>query len=270
MKESSKQRKGGQMKKSLIDTGGLKVLLFDLETAPNLAYVWEKYEQNVISFKKERYILSFAYMWLSDQKTIVKALPDYDLYKKKPQDDFCLVAELWRLFDEADVIVAHNGNSFDIRMSNAAFIRHGMKPPEPYKTVDTLLVARNKFRFNSNKLDDLGELLKIGRKVKTGGFDLWLGCLMGENKSWGLMKKYNKQDVELLKEVYLKLRPWMTNHPNMNLLHGTNRCPTCQSNKIHSRGFGYTKTTKYNRYQCQTCGGWFRGKAEPNEGNIIR
>lgn len=248
-----------------MNTGGNKILIFDIESAPNLAYVWEKYEQNVIAFKQERYLLSFAYMWASDEKIHIKALPDYNLYKKDPTSDFALVADLWKLFDEADIIVAHNGNSFDIRMCNAAFARHGMKPPEPYLTVDTLLVARRKFRFNSNKLDDLGDLLKLGRKVKTGGFDLWAGCLRGDKKAWKKMKEYNGQDVELLKNVYLKLRPWMTNHPNLNLKRGVSCCPTCQSNKIQSRGTGITKTTIYSRYHCETCGGWFRGNPEKRE-----
>lgn len=254
-----------------MNTGGNKVLLFDIETAPNLAYVWEKYEQDVIAFKQERYLLSFAYMWLSDEKVHVKVLPDYKLYKTDSESDFALVADLWRLFDEADVIIAHNGNSFDLRMCNAAFARHGMKPPAPYKTIDTLTVARNKFRFNSNKLNDLGVTLGVGAKVETGGFKLWLGCLSGDKKSWKLMKEYNGQDVVLLKEVYLKLRPWMTNHPNFNLLRGVSCCPTCQSNKIQSRGYGQTKTTIYNRYHCQSCGGWFRGNPEPKEkGECIR
>jgi hypothetical protein len=248
-----------------VNTGGLKVLLFDIETAPNLAYVWGKYEQDVIAFKQERYILSFAYMWLSDEKLHVKGLPDYKMWKKDRTSDYCLAAELHRLFDEADVIVAHNGNKFDIKIVNAALLRHGFKPPSPAKTVDTLLVARNKFGFNSNKLDDIADLLKVGRKVHTGGFELWLGCLAGDKKAWKKMKEYNGHDVVLLEKVYLKLRPWMTNHPNLNLLKMVSCCPTCQSNKVHSRGFGYTKTTKYNRYQCQSCGGWFRGKNEPRE-----
>lgn len=252
-------------KEQEMNTGGMKILLFDIETAPNLAYVWEKYEQDVIAFEKERYMLSFAYMWLGNEKLHVKALPDYKLYKKDKTDDFALIADLWKLFDEADIVIAHNGNRFDIKMANACFIRHGLKPPSPFKTVDTLAVARNKFKFNSNKLDDLGELLGLGRKVEHGGFKLWLGCLMGDKKAWKLMKDYNGQDVILLLKVYLKLRPWMTNHPNLNLLRGVNCCPSCQSNKIHSRGFGYTKTTKYNRYQCQSCGGWFRGNPEPKE-----
>lgn len=252
-----------------MNTGSMKVLIFDIETAPNLGYIWEKYEQNVIAFKQERYLLSFAYMWLSDEKVHVKALPDYKLYKKEPQSDFCLVADLWKLFDEADVIIAHNGDGFDIKMANAAFMKHGLKPPEPYKTVDTLKVARQKFRFNSNKLDDLGDLLKLGRKVKTGGFDLWLGCLKGDKASWKLMKEYNGQDVVLLKDVYLKLRPWMTNHPNFNLGRDVNCCPVCQSNHLQSRGFGITATTKYQRYQCQDCGKWSRG-ANEKVGVIIR
>lgn len=250
---------GGLMNKDL------KVLLFDIETAPNLAFVWDKYEQNVISFERERYLLSFAYQWLGNDRVFVKALSDYPRYKKDPHNDRDLAWDLRQLFDEADVIIAHNGNKFDIKMANAAFAIHGFKPPSPYKQVDTLMVARSKFRFNSNKLDDLGKLLKVGEKVNTGGFGLWAKCLQGDMSAWKKMKKYNKHDVELLLKVYLILRPWMTNHPNLNLGHEVNKCPACQSNKLHSRGYGYTLTTKYQRLQCQSCGKWSRGNNQKTD-----
>jgi len=265
IKDISYLKKGVDMK-----TGGMKVLLFDIETAPNLAYVWGKYEQNVISFVEEHYMLSFAYMWLDDEKVKVKALPDYKGYKPNKCCDKALVKDLWDLFNTADVVVAHNGNAFDIKMANGFFMRNGMPPPKPFKTIDTLLVARNKCKFNSNKLDDLGDLLGLGRKVNTGGFGLWLGCMQGDKKAWTKMKKYNGQDVVLLKKVYLKLRPWMTNHPNFNLLKedAGDACPVCLGVKLHNRGYGYTLTTKYKRYQCQNCGKWSRGKTERTDVQI--
>lgn len=234
-----------------------KILLFDIETAPNLGYIWGKYEQNVLEFTRDWYMLCFAAKWLDSKGVITSALPDFKLYKKDSEDDTEVVKALWKLFDEADIIIAHNGNNFDIKKANAKFLMQGLTPPSFYQKIDTLKVARRYFKFDSNKLDDLGEYLKVGRKAETGGFALWKGCMEGKSSSWNKMVKYNKQDVVLLEEVYLKLRPWMDSHPNRNLLDNTLKmCPICGSDKLHRRGFRLTRVSKFQRYQCQSCGGW--------------
>ena len=248
-----------------------KIILVDIETAPNLAYVWGKYEQDVIQFEKEWTMLSFSYKELGSKKTYSYALCDFKGYKKGDLDDSKLVKKLWEVLDSADIVIAHNGDNFDIKRSNSRFIVHGLTPPKPYRSLDTLKVARQKFGFNSNKLDDLGNILGIGRKVETGGAKLWFGCMAGDQKSWNLMKKYNSNDVVLLEKVYLKMRPWMTTHPNVALLdENLNCCPHCSSEKIQRRGFGYTKTSKYRRYQCMSCGAWSQGKTERIEGLEVR
>lgn len=172
-----------------------KILLFDIETSPNLGYVWGKWEQDVVSFKEYWYIICFSYKWLNEKETHVVALPDFKTYKKDKTDDAELCKKLWELFNEADVIIAHNGDQFDIKKSNARFIKHHFDPPSFYKTIDTKKVAKKYFKFDSNKLDDLGDYFKIGRKLQTGGFNLWLGCLSNDKKSWNIMKEYNKQDT---------------------------------------------------------------------------
>lgn len=248
-----------------------KVLIYDIETSPNLSYTWGKWQQDVIDFEKEWYMLCFAYKWLGEKKIRVHSLPDYATYKKDKENDFELVKELWNLFEEADIIIAHNGDKFDIKKSNAKFLEHGFRPPSNYKTVDTLKVARKHFNLNSNRLDDIGRLLKIGRKVPTTGFHLWKGCMTGDKTSWGQMVKYNKQDVNLLEQVYLELRPWMTNHPNMNLLQGTaHSCPTCGSGNCQKRGFRRTRSNTYQAYQCQDCGGWSQGEIIKSDERVIR
>lgn len=222
-----------------------KVLLIDLETSPNLGYIWEKYEQNVLSFVTERDLLSFSYKWEGEKSVKVCSLEECTIKE--------LVGKLHKLFNEAEIIIAHNGDNFDIKMSNTFFINHGFNPPSPYKTIDTLKIARSKFKFNSNKLNDLGEYLGLGKKVETGGFGLWLGCLKGDKKSWALMRKYNKQDVALLEKVYLKLRSWGTNLPTakVGLV-----CPACGSSKLQSRGWQVNKVFKSKRFQCQNCSKW--------------
>ena len=234
-----------------------RVLLFDIETMANKAFVWGKYEQDVLSFEKQSYMLTFSYKWLDEKKARVASLPDYKDYKKDKTNDKALCLDLWRLFDEADVVVGHNSESFDIKKANARFVQHGFPPPKPFKSVDTLKISRRYFKFESNKLDDLGQSLGVGRKIVHTGWDLWLGCAVRDEKSaWDKMAEYNKQDVLLLERVYLKLRPWMINHPNFNLYAETeNFCPAC-GGKLERRGYRFNRTTKYQQFKCLDCGSW--------------
>ena len=248
-----------------------KILVVDIETAPNLGYTWGKWQQNVISFKEDWYILSYAYKWLGDKKTHAKSLTSYKSYEKGSMDDKELCADLWKLFDEADIIIAHNGLSFDIKKSNARFIIHGFNPPAPYKIIDTKLEAKQYFKFDSNKLSELGKYFHVGTKLQTGGFQLWLGCMAGQKKSWKTMVEYNKQDVVLLEKVYLKLRGWIKNHPNLNILQLTNdNCPNCGKDTLKRSGIVSTRVWVYKRYQCTTCGAWCRGKRIVNKGGMVR
>ena len=248
-----------------------KILLFDIETAPNLGYVWGKWEQDVIEFDRQWYMLCFCAKWLGDKKVMTHALPDFSLYKKDPENDKELVKKLWELFNEADIIIAHNGDEFDIKKSNARFIYHGFTPNPHYKTIDTKKIAKKYFSFESNKLDDLGQYLKVGKKLSTGGFALWRGCMAGDKKSWKTMVEYNKQDVVLLEHVYLRLRPWMKDHPNLNVINLTlSACPACGSEDLHKRGFSITRSGQKQRYQCQDCGMWSQGKSEAIKDLVIR
>lgn len=236
----------------------MKILLYDLETSPNLGYVWGKYDQNVVEFTENWSILCFAYKWLDEKNTHVVALPDYKLYKRNKKDDRHVVKALWELFNEADIIIAHNGNSFDAKKANAKFLMYGLTPPSPSKQIDTKLVAKRYFRFDSNKLDDLGAYLGVGRKVETGGFELWKGCMRGDIQAWNKMRKYNRQDVILLEKIYLKMRSWIDNHPHVKAhTDARGKCSACGSGNLQKRGFGIKGgSIRVKRYQCIGCGKW--------------
>jgi hypothetical protein len=237
-----------------------KVILLDLETAPSLGYVWGIWEQNVIAVKDDWFLLSFSVKELGRRGTRTFCLPDFpSLYAKSKQDDRALVNQLWKEIESADVIIAHNGDRFDIGKSNARFIFHGLNPPSPYKTVDTLKIARKHFKFDSNRLDDLATYLNIGRKLPTEGKHTWLGCIAGDKKAWATMRRYNAHDIILLEGVYMKLRAWSTSHVNLDSFDKRGVCPTCQADKLQKRGYVYTKTGKRERYQCTGCGAWSSG-----------
>lgn len=229
-----------------------RVLFYDIETSPNLAYVWGKYEQDVIAFKEEWSLLSFAYKWQGEKSVEVVTASNYK--------EAMLVKALHTLFDSADVIIGHNSEKFDNKKVKAKFVEYGLAPPKPYKSVDTLKIARSQFAFNSNKLDDLGKILRVGGKVATGGFGLWLKCMAGDKQAWKKMARYNKQDVVLLEKVYEKLKAWAPNHPDMAVLSGAKgTCPVCTSSDVQKRGYQATKAAKKQRLQCNECSHWFLG-----------
>lgn len=236
-----------------------KILAFDIETSPLLTYTWGTYQQDVIKVVKEWRIISFAYKWVGEKSTKVYALPDFPLYKKQPENDIELIKKLHELFDQADIILGQNSDSFDIKKVNARFIFHGMTPPSPYKTIDTLKVARKNFKFTSNRLGELGEYLGLGKKEETGGFKLWDQCLQGDMKAWAKMKKYNKRDVDLLEAVYLRLRPWIKNVRLTIFAEGT--CPSCMSENVQRRGYDSSNSLWYQRFRCNDCSAWFRGQS---------
>lgn len=228
----------------------------DIETAPTLGYVWGKWQVDVIDVERAWYILSYAAK--TPEGVVVKGLIDYPHYKKDRENDEALVKDLWKLLNEADICVAHNGDKFDFPKINARMLVHGLPPPKPYQTVDTRKLAKKHFRFDSNKLDDIGHQLGLGRKIPTN-FSLWLGCMRGDPDSWQSMKKYNRQDILLLEKVYHKLLAWASNHPNVNF--GDQACPKCGSHNLSKQGFKYTMLRKKQQYQCKSCHGWFLGAA---------
>lgn len=238
-----------------------RILIFDIETSPSLGYVWGHYEQNVLAYEQEWHLMAFCARWHGTGETVSRILPDYPGYDPARRDDRLMCEELHRLFTEADVLVAHNGDSFDVKKTNARLIVNGLAPPAPSKTVDTKKVARRYFRFNSNKLDDLGQVLGVGRKVAHTGFKLWLDCLKGDREAWELMRRYNEQDVLLLEAVYERLRPWMASHPNMAVLSQVeNGCPVCGAPDLLAKGWSATRTGRRQRFQCAPCGAWSVGR----------
>lgn len=242
-----------------------KILVGDIETMPNTAYVWGLWTENTSSqmIAKEWYISTACFTWLGSGKMISYSLPDFASYKKNKEDDKEMLQMVWKLLDECDIFVAHNGRKFDVRKLYARFIMNGMKPPSPFKIVDTLESARRHFAFTSNKLGDLGKYLKVGKKVDTGGFKLWQGCMNGDMTAWEKMKRYCAADVRLLERVYKKLLPYITNHPNIGVyVDGVEaKCPNCGSHNITKEGFAFTSNGKYQRYSCNKCGSWSRGKS---------
>lgn len=237
---------------------GPKILFLDIETFPMLFYAWESYEARALRVVENTSVASWSAKWMGGPQ-ITKAICDYKGYKPHSRDDKKLLEDLWKLLDEADIVVAHNGIRFDVKKLNYRFLVHRLGVPSPYRVVDTLREVKRVAAFDSHRLNELARQLEIGEKMRTGGADLWFDCLEGKPAAWAKMKRYNAKDVyPLLEKLYEDLLPWMVNHPNHGMWTGISSCPRCGSTKLQSRGKARATTRTYQRFQCQGCGGWAR------------
>jgi uncharacterized protein YprB with RNaseH-like and TPR domain len=199
---------------------------------------------------QEWFIICVAWKWLG-QKTIHGAAIE------KPCEDKEVIQKVHDVISSADAIIGHNGDKFDLKKFNARAIIHGIPPLPPIIQIDTLKMARSKFKFNTNRLDYIGEILGVGRKVETKK-GLWLRVLKGEKKAIKEMLRYNKGDVQLLEDVYNKLKPYCPSKLNMNLFKDSESdCPSCGSDNTQKRGWNASKTNRKQRRQCMECGHWY-------------
>ena len=231
-----------------------KVLLFDIETTPCKGLFWHTGKQYIShnNIVQPWNVLSWAAKWLFSSEMMEDVLTPQEAISG---DDKRIVKSMWDLLEIADVVIAHNGDQFDLKRLNTRFILNGLTPPRPYQSIDTLKIARKHFSFSSNRLDYLGKLMKDKGKIKTD-FDLWVQCIAGDKKSLDYMIKYNKMDVELLEEVYLELRPWCKSHPNMGLYVDSDKevCPNCGNDNLDWGGYYTTMVGKYAAFRCGNCG----------------
>lgn len=263
-KESTIRRyiKQGRITSPVAQTDGLvkpKVLILDIETAPNKSYHWGLWNQNIglNMVANEWFILSYAAKWLGDSPDNIHYL---DMRGQvHTEDDAEILVELWNLLNECDIVITQNGKKFDIKKINARFILNGFTPPSSYKHIDTLQIAKSSFGFTSNKLEWMTDKLNVTFKKqdhgKFAGFALWKGMMEDNLEAFQECEDYNKYDVLSLEELYIKLAAWDKKHPNFNLYHEENKhvC-RCGSENIIKYGFAYTGKSKFQRYRCEDCG----------------
>jgi predicted RNA-binding Zn-ribbon protein involved in translation (DUF1610 family) len=233
----------------------MKILLLDIETAPNTAHLWGLFNQNVglPQLMESSYVLCFAAKWLGERDMMWSR----SLTKRRT----AMLRGVHHLMTQADAIITYNGSRFDLPVLNREFIIHRIPKPAPYRQMDLLKVVKSQFKFTSNKLDYICQALGLGRKTRHQGHDLWVGCMNGDEKAWSVMEKYNRQDVRIMERLYYRLLPWMKTHANYSLFDQDRAeivCPNCGESTYQRRGKAYTQTRTYRKYQCLACKSWFR------------
>lgn len=249
---------------------GPKVLIFDLETSPELGYVWGRFKQFLapVQVKQRSFLLTWSAKWLGEEEVMADAISHHrprfyavddedGAYVEErgdysEEDDFEVVSSIWHLLDECDVAIAHNGNRFDFPYLNSRFVYHGLGMPSPFKQVDTCRIAKKHFRFASNSLKELGIFLGIETPKLDTTFQLWIDCMHGKQEAWDYMLEYNVFDVKLLEEVYYRLRHYDKSAPNFALYYDDEevRDPVTGSTDVEELPkLSYTASSGFKAYR---------------------
>lgn len=230
----------------------MRTLVLDIETRPSLAHVWSIWNVNVglPQLLEAGELLCFAAKFTDEDKVRFHRGPG-------------MVKAAHRLLNEADALVTYNGKKFDEPHLRSMFVKAGLTAPSAYVSIDLCAIVKREFRFVSNKLEHVATQLLNEGKAPTGGHQLWIDCMAGKRDAWTRMQSYNEQDVLLTERLYHRLAPWIK-HPNPALYGdakpGEVTCPQCGGNKVRKRGLSYTQLCSYQRYLCDDCGRYSRGK----------
>ena len=249
-------------------TCGPEILLWDVETSKMLiegaTYSLRQFSKRLPSewIKRPVWMHCAAWKWFGKEAIgSTSVLKDKERFKADYSDDYHVVKTLYNLMLDADIIVAHNGDNFDTKILNARLLYHGFNPLPKILSIDTLKLARRRFRIESNQLRYLARYLGVAQKDESPKWDLVAHGCPEEIKN---SERYCRQDIRALEGVYKKLAPWNESAPNMNAFHAQDHdvCskPECGHWDLEHRGYRTTKAGKYKRYQCKACGGWSQGK----------
>lgn len=225
-----------------------KVLTIDIERAPGEAYFYDARTDYIPArnVKASPRTVCFAARWYGQTRPIFKA---------EWVDRDAMIAESWKLYDEADIVYTYNGRKFDDKHLQADWLLAGLPPPRPWKNVDLLAVVRARFGFEHKSLDAVTR--RLGRPGKIHAFDLQmiLDACAGNKEAQKSMRTYNVGDVELTEWLADRLRPWLWNHPHLGVVGAEKQCASCGSPDLKTEPTQNLAVLIYRTlYRCQNCG----------------
>jgi len=241
----------------------LRLLFYDIETAPMLAFVWQQKADWIPhnQIVTEKFMLAWSAKFSDTDKVHSAVLNGAEA---KAQDDSRIVKSLAELVKQADYIVAHNGDRFDLPTMNGRLLLNQLDPLGDVQTIDTLKIARQSFNLTSNRLDYLAKRLDVvdGTGKLPVTFDLWRRCFYGEAEALKQMRTYNEHDSVLLEHVFHALRPYAKRLPRMVDAAEWRQeiCPYCGSvERTKERRDYRTGVNNYPRFRCGECRRTYRG-----------
>jgi len=112
----------------------LKTIFLDIETAPMKSYHWKRWKENIGQDQvlSESFIIAFSYQALGEEERYFSTITPTDILA---ENDRNLVESLHEIMNNANVIIGHNINKFDIPFINSRMVFHKLQPPNHYVVI---------------------------------------------------------------------------------------------------------------------------------------
>lgn len=251
-----------------VKASGARIVVLDVERMKGKAEVefWD-----LGDFKHRRLHAEDVTLW---PRTILVAWKWLDGKRVEAASEWgdgreAMLRAAWEVYNDAHVVIGHNLDSFDTKKLKAEWALMGLTAPAPWKSVDTLKVARREFGFESNTLASLTTRFGITSKNDRYDVEVARAALDGDVKAQRRITRYCKGDVVANEGLYLAQQGWNPTHPHMGVLvDDEKRCPQCMSTNLERRGNYLANLIEYARYRCLDCGGWLRASHERRMANV--
>lgn len=236
-------------------TQKLSVLVFDLETAPGEAYMFSPKMRYIPHYmvKHLPFVTMWSAAWLHGGKVMSDCATPSEINMR---DDSRVVQSMADLMREADIVLAHNGDNFDVPWIRGRCWINDLEPLGPIASIDTKKLSARDFAMPHNNLDALIQAKLGTSKIKTD-FSWWKDIieLQDEAKEKALrrMLRYCKKDTKELRDLFKTMIPHVHRLPRLVDSTDAYICPTCGSDKIQKRGKKRTKAYTYQQFYCNHC-----------------
>jgi hypothetical protein len=182
------------------------ILYIDIEVSKSLYFNYGNRVpsgfMNVDDLYHEKYIICWAASYVGSKTVWSDCVTGKEARK---WTDKRILPRLRELMESADIIAGHNLDAFDMKHINAQLLLTGEEPIIGKKTLDTLKIARQRFKFESNKLDYISRKLGLRPKDDIRNSD-WLKIVTtGDEPTLAKVLRYNKGDVTSGKGVLERL-----------------------------------------------------------------
>jgi uncharacterized protein YprB with RNaseH-like and TPR domain len=212
------------------------------------------------------HILCACAKWVGQKKIYKWRLDESDGFATTPDswfNDSSIVDGLAELITEADAVIAYYGGygRFDIPFINTRLIANGRSPLPPVTIIDPHKAAKSRLKLARNTLDAVSTLFGTVSQKGFVPWVHWLRAQFGDKKSMKILLDYNVKDVLTLEELYLKIRPLISDHPHVAAHASGNdprtQCTVCGAHDSQSRGTRRTRLFEIHRRSCNQCGSFF-------------
>lgn len=176
-----------------------------------------------------------------------------------------LARESLRIFNQADLIIGHNVDAFDIPHLRRLWKEEGFSQPRPFKTSDTFKTAR-RLKFESAALGYLCELAGLPGKVGAYDVEVVRAALAGDRAARAEIEAYAVGDVFAHEGVWDYLRDLDTRQPNVWPTiedKNGNTKPSCyrcgEANPRRHKDDSLKIVQLHSLYECRNCGAFMTG-----------